>query len=217
MDMNPAAVDLQMSAPSCLLFDLGGVLVRNAVFDRLNALLPAPVAIDELKATLLASPAYRAFELGTTSPADFARDFVTELALGCTPADFIREFETWPEGFYPGATELLAELRGNYTIACLSNSNAIHWARFDGFREHFDVALSSHLLKLIKPDAACFRQALVACSAHAGEALFFDDAAVNVEAARECGIRSFHVRDFDELQITVQELGLLPSPDVREG
>lgn len=203
-----------MPIASCLLFDLGGVLVRNAVFDRLNALLPAPVAIDELKATLLVSPAYRAFELGMTSPADFAQALVSELALGCTPAAFLCEFATWPEGFYPGAIELLAELRKNYRIACLSNSNALHWARFDGFREHFDVSLSSHLLKLIKPDIACFRQALVACGTRASEVLFFDDAAVNVEAARSCGIQSFHVRDFDDLRLRVQELGLLPSPQV---
>lgn len=203
-----------MPVTSCLLFDLGGVLVRNAAFDRLNTLLPAPVAIDELKAMLLTSPAYRAFELGMTSPADFAQALVTELALGCTPADFLCEFKTWPQGFYPGAAELLAELRKNYRTACLSNSNALHWARFDGFREHFDVALSSHLLKLIKPDTACFQQALVECGTRASEVLFFDDAAVNVEAARSCGIQSFHVHDFDDMRRRVQQLGLLPSPPV---
>lgn len=201
-----------MSAISCLLFDLGGVLIRNAAFDRLNALLPVPMELDALKTRLLKSPSYRAFELGSTSPESFAESLVTELGLHCTPSDFLTEFETWPQGFYPGATELLAELRMTYKLACLSNSNVLHWARFGGFREYFDVALSSHLLRLIKPDFACFRQALVACEKAADEVLFFDDAALNVEAARACGIRSILVRDFDDVCVQVQTLGLLAHP-----
>jgi len=202
-----------MNTVSCLLFDLGGVLVRNAGYDRMNALLPAPLETDALKARLLTSPAYRAFELGQTTPETFARSLVAELELRCTPVEFLSEFAGWPEGFYPGASALLAQLRTRYKLACLSNSNALHWARFDGFRGHFDVTLSSHLLHLIKPDAACFRRALAECDCAADEVVFFDDAALNVEAAHACGIRSVLVRDFDDLQRTVQDMGLLPRAD----
>lgn len=146
------------------------------------------------------------------TPAEIGVRFIRRVCHRPEPGTgFLREFETWPEGFYPGAAKLLAELRKTYRIACVSNSNALHWARFGGFRDHFDVALSSDLLKLIKPDTPCFRQALVECETRANEVLFFDDAAVNVEAARSCGIQSFHVRDFDDLRLKVQELGLLPS------
>jgi putative hydrolase of the HAD superfamily len=194
---------------SCLLFDLGGVLIRNAGFERLNALLPAPLEAEALKARLLASPSFRAFELGESAPEPFAEALVSELCLSCSPEAFLAEFETWPQGFYPGATELLAQLRARYRLACLSNSNAIHWGRFSGFREHFDVALSSHLLGAIKPDAACFHKALGECGVTADEVLFFDDALVNVEAARACGIESLHVLGFSQVCSRVQELGLL--------
>lgn len=204
---------VQMTTISCILFDLGGVLVRNAAFDRLNALLPASMELDALKAKLLASPSFRAFELGNTTPEAFALSFVAELELRCTPVEFLEEFETWPEGFYRGAAELLAKLRTKYKLACLSNSNALHWARFGGFHGHFDVALSSHLLHLIKPDAACFRRALTECETAADEVLFFDDAIPNVEAARSCGIRAFHVRDFDDVRLKIEELGLLSPTD----
>lgn len=205
-----------MTTISCLLFDLGGVLIRNAAFDRLNALLPAPMELEALKTRLLKSPSYRAFELGNTPPESFAEALVAELGLRCTPSDFLAEFEAWPQGFYPGAIELLAKLRMKYKLACLSNSNVLHWARFGGFRDYFDVALSSHLLRLIKPDFACFQQALLECGKTPDEVLFFDDATLNVEAARACGIRSILVRDFDDVCVQVQELGLLaqaPQPD----
>jgi putative hydrolase of the HAD superfamily len=126
---------------------------------------------------------------------------------------FLDEFKSWPQGFYPGVTELLHQLRFKYKLACLSNSNSLHWARFDGFQEYFDVALSSHLLKVIKPDAACFRRVLLECESEPGEVLFFDDALVNVEAARACGIRSLHVRNFDEVKFKVNELRLLSPTD----
>ena len=202
-----------MPTISCLLFDLGGVLVRNVGFDRLNALLPAPLEAEALKAKLLRSPSFRAFELGDSAPETFAQSLVLELGLRCTPMEFLEEFRTWPQGFYPGATEFLAKLRLKYKLACLSNSNALHWARFGGFHEYFDVALSSHLLKVIKPDSACFHKALVECCVNSNEALFFDDALVNVEAARACGIRSLHVRNFDEVRIQVNQLRLLSPTD----
>ena len=200
-----------MRTPSLLLFDLGGVLVRNVGFERLNALLPAALDVETLKSQLLASPSFRAFELGLSAPEDFAESFVSELNLTCSPKEFLAEFEGWPQGFYPGATELLAKLRARYKLACLSNSNSIHWKRFNGFREHFDIALSSHILNLIKPDLNCFEKALECCGVKPEQVLFFDDAIANVKAARSCGIQALHVQNFDEVQIQVKTLALLPA------
>lgn len=53
-----------MQQPTVLLFDLGGVLVENVGFERLNALLPTPLPLEELKARWLASTAVRSFEVG---------------------------------------------------------------------------------------------------------------------------------------------------------
>lgn len=195
--------------PSLLLFDLGGVLVRNAGFARLNELMPAPLDLEVLKTRLLTSPAYRAFELGETDPPVFAQAIVSELELRCSPPDFITEFEAWVLGFYAGAEELLARLRHGYRTACLSNSNALHWNRFAGFTAYFDLAMSSHLLGTVKPDKACFEQALEICAVSPEQVLFFDDALLNVEAARACGLQALHVTDFEALQQEVERLGLL--------
>jgi len=67
-----------MRRPDVLLFDLGGVLVENVGFDRLNALLPKPMSIHELKGRWLASEAVRAFEVGACSSEMFASALVDE-------------------------------------------------------------------------------------------------------------------------------------------
>jgi HAD superfamily hydrolase (TIGR01509 family) len=186
--------------PKVLLFDLGGVLVENVGFEAFNALLPAPLPAEELKTRWLQSPAVRSFETGGRSAAAFAADVVAEYRLALTPEAFLEAFTWWPRGLYQGAGDLLTQLRRHYKVACLSNSNAIHWGRFGGFRDHFHVSLSSHLLGSVKPDEACFAAALRECDANAGDVAFFDDSLINVEAARKYGLRAFHVNGLPEVR-----------------
>jgi len=195
--------------PAVLLFDLGGVLLENVGFERFNALLPAPIPTEELKTRWLMSSAVRAFESGRCSAGVFARDVVAEWKLPLSPEDFLDAFTYWPVGLYPGAPELLAALRERYVVACLSNSNEVHWQRFDGFRGHFDVALSSHLIGEVKPDPQCFARALQACGATAGEVAFFDDSITNVAAARALGFASFHVDGLAEVRRLIADMGWL--------
>jgi putative hydrolase of the HAD superfamily len=191
---------LRTSQPKVLLFDLGGVLVENVGFERFNALLPAPMPTEELKTRWLNSPAVRSFETGSCSAAVFAAEVVREYLLPLTPEAFLEAFTWWPLGLYPGAAELLAQLRQRYTVACLSNSNPIHWQRFGGFSDHFHVSLSSHLLGTVKPDAACFAQAVHECNVDASDVVFFDDSITNVEGARKSGLRAFHVNGLAQVR-----------------
>ncbi len=189
-----------MQRPAVLIFDLGGVLIENVGFDRLNALLPSALPLEEIKARWLASSAVRSFEVGVSSADSFASAFVDEWGLAITPSAFIEAFSSWPKGFFPGAKALLSQLRGHYTLACLSNSNAIHWERFDGFQDQFEVSLSSHLLGEVKPDITCFARALQECGSPASQTAFFDDSPPNICAAREIGMQAFLVNGPQEVR-----------------
>lgn len=195
--------------PDVLLFDLGGVLVENVGFERLNALLPMSLPLEELKTRWLASTAVRSFEVGACSSDAFASALVEEWQLALSPRAFIEAFASWPKGLYPGAAELLSQLRSRYTLACLSNSNAIHWERFAGFHEQFQISLSSHLLGELKPDVACFARALQECNAEASRVAFFDDSLTNVTAARSLGMKAFHVNGLQEVRCTLEAEGWL--------
>lgn len=195
--------------PAVLLFDLGGVLVDNVGFERFNELLPTPIPIEDLKAKWLSSPTVRAFEAGHSTSDHFARNVVSEWRLPLGPGEFLEAFTYWPKGLYPGAAELLAKLRERYVVACLSNSNEIHWKRFDGFAEHFTYSCSSHILGEVKPDIQCFAKALRECATTAAEVAFFDDSLVNVMAARAFGIPAFHVNGLAEVRAALMAEGWL--------
>jgi glucose-1-phosphatase len=185
--------------PEVFLFDLGGVLIENAGFAAFQALHAEPrPSLPELKSRWLGSPSVRLFEVGGSTPEDFADAFVAEYPVGLTGAEFLDAFVGWPKSFYPGALDLVNRLRAGARVACLSNSNALHWARYAAILdEHFDVVLSSHLLGVLKPDAVCFERALAACEARAEEVVFFDDSEVNVTAAQAMGMRAFLVDGLD--------------------
>ena len=198
-----------MTSAPFLLFDLGGVLIENSGFEKVNALLPEAIGVDALKQRWLESSVVRSFELGQITPREFAEVLVATWALPWSVDEFIAEFVSWPRGFYAGAAGLLTELRQRHRIGCLSNSNELHWKKFDGLEGHFDVALSSHLIGVIKPDRECFERALSECGVEASEVLFFDDAIANVRAAKHLGMRAVHVNGFEELKLALRKEGVL--------
>ena len=187
--------------PTVLLFDLGGVLIENVGFHRFGELLPRPMELHEMKHGWLSSRAVRRFESGISSPADFATEVVSEWDIAITPENFLAQFRTWPQAASDDAVALIRELRTQYRVACLSNSNELHWDRSRPLVEQFDVAISSHLTGRLKPDEEAFLGALEECNVSAADVFFFDDSLPNVEAGRTVGIRSFHVEGLTQLKV----------------
>jgi len=194
-----------------ILFDLGGVLVENATFDALDALLPVALDRDSLHDRWLHSPAVRDFELGRTSTDDFGIRFVEEWGIDMTPHELIERFSTWPRGPYPEAESLVARLRKSHQVSCLSNCNEIHWARFEDLLGWFDSTHSSHLLGAVKPDPQVFYAVLRASGLEAGEVHFLDDSATNVRAAERLGMHAFRVDGVRGAERILQSEGLLGS------
>ena len=190
-----------------LIFDLGGVLVANDMFDELQKLLERDVSKSELKSKWLASPAVREFELGLSSASAFAEAIVLEFGLSIRPSDFITAFTGWPKGFYAGATELLDTLRHDYSIGCLSNSNEIHWT--SQFKSHFDYSYSSHLLARIKPDVDVFQFVTTDIGCQPCDIMFFDDSSANVDAANSFGWDSYLTDGYVELRRVLKDLDLI--------
>ena len=199
-----------MCDPSLLLFDLGGVLIENSTFKRLNHLMGEPKDFVALKHLWLTSPSVRRFELGDGSPYEFAVSFIAEWSICLSPEAFLEEFYSWPSDFYPEARNTLHSLRQKYRVGCLSNSNVLHWEKFGGFKDDFDIAISSHQLGAIKPDNEAFLKALETCSAKPSEVYFFDDSTANICAAKSLGIKSFHVDGFDSLLNVLREEKIFP-------
>ncbi len=196
--------------PSVLLFDIGGVLVENAGFEELRRMCPEISGDPELRLRWLGSPSVMAFERGRISPTEFAKQFVDEWRLPLSPDAFLGEFESWPRGLFPGAADLLDALRPHYRLACLTNSNEVHWAARPGLRALFHEIFSSHELGLVKPEPEVFQHVLEHLSVEPDRVAFFDDSPPNVEAAAAAGMRAHQVVGLGELRGALERLGLLP-------
>lgn len=188
-----------------LLFDLGGVLIRNDMFAQLQQLMGTSESEAVIKSKWLASPAVRDFELGRCTPDQFSTSIVEEFQLQTTPAAFLDAFAGWPKGFYAGAPDLLVQLRKKSPVGCLSNSNELHWT--DQLTSHFDHAYSSHQLQRIKPDPDVFDFVTTDVGVKPHQIVFFDDSQPNVDAALAFGWEAHLTVGFSELNQVLRTLG----------
>lgn len=191
------------------MFDLGGVIVRWVGLDALASLsgLSREAVIEKLDG----SDTFRAFERGHCSSSDFLKNAIDIFELNIEPGAFSPLWNSWVEAAYDGAYEKLDQLKSSFTVACLSNTNQLHWDYLenrDHISSHFDVALASHHIHAAKPDLECYNLALKHIGAKAEDVWFFDDTLVNVEAARRCGITSYHVDRNIGIMPLLAELGL---------
>jgi len=198
-----------MTKRPILLFDLGGVLVENMVFERLGSVLDDRCGEDSIQERWLRSVAVRSFELGRISAAAFARQFVTEWHVPLTPEAFLMQFATWVKGPYDGAQATIERLRARHHVGCLSNCNELHWAQLRDFLGSFDSTFSSHLLGEIKPDERAFQKVMNELHVEQNQVCFFDDSPSNVRAAQTLGIEAYLVRGLGDAQRVLRSRGFL--------
>lgn len=123
-----------------------------------------------------------------------------------------RYLELMP-GIIEGSVQILKELKDNGTrINALTNWAAdkfqIARKKYD-FLSLFDDVVVSGEVGMIKPDPAIFRLALDRMQTNAGNVLFIDDHAPNVEAAAALGFMTHQFSGPDELREVLAKHGLL--------
>ena len=110
----------------------------------------------------------------------------------------------------------LGQLRqGGIKTGLLSN---MHPAMISHLRENFDwldlfdFKTFSAEVRLIKPDAAIYEHTLRGLGVKPEETLFVDDREINVQAARELGIRAVRYQSIEQLreELEAMEFSILP-------
>jgi HAD superfamily hydrolase (TIGR01509 family) len=201
-----------MATPRVLLFDLGGVLVDVANLRELPALLPEPMQPEALRRKWVSSPAIGRFECGQCSKEAFATEFSREWGLALAPGDFLERFASWVVAPYPGTGQLLAELDGRFTLACLSNTNAVHWEKVLGMQDLRPVLerpFLSYAMGAMKPSPAVYARVVRELECAPGEIAFFDDGPENVDGAARAGLSAHLTVGPDRLRQVLAGLGLL--------
>ncbi len=184
------------TAYDIVVFDLGGVLVQIAQSwaEALQLAGLAPHrgrtgdAFDRARVAL-----GEAYQLGALTSAEYQRRLAAASGGAYVPADIALILDAWSGLEYDGVGAVVDAVESaGATTGALSNTNPAHWARLDGTAEYPTVARlryrhASHLLGVAKPDPRIFEAFSAAVRVPPGRTLFFDDAPVNVEAARRSG------------------------------
>jgi glucose-1-phosphatase len=197
-----------------VLFDLGGVLIDLGGVIPMKAL--ADIDTDaEMWERWLSCRWVRSFERGECTADEFAAGVVEDWALSVEPAEFLESFLVWPGQTFAGADQLVADVREQVPVGCLSNTNSLHWehhfARWP-IVDSFDYRFLSFELGIVKPDRELFDHIAEQLPAPRDRVLFLDDNIINIDAAVAAGFVGRHARGVDEARSALVEIGLLSPP-----
>lgn len=197
----------------CVVFDLGGVLVELGGVRDFGDMIGEPDD-ERVWARWLGSSWVRDYERGFCSSDAFARGMIEQFELDGTSDEFIERFRAWPRGLFDGAYRLVETLASTVRVACLSNTNEIHWSRqADALRlaELFPTRFLSHELGLIKPDRDIYDYVADRLEIEVSSILFLDDNQLNVDAARDTGWQAARVQGPRAARECLEQHGLTGS------
>jgi len=187
----------------CVVFDVGGVLVELTGAARLLEWTePKYRTESELYEAWICSPAVQHFECGHCSAKDFSAAIVREFELPVSDEVFIDEFEKWPNGLFKGAKPLLERVKGVIPIACLSNTNDVHWPNqkdAEYLNDIFDHMFLSYQMGMVKPDQRIFTSMIDALDVPPHQILFLDDNQICVDAGKRAGLTSHLAKGIDQV------------------
>jgi putative hydrolase of the HAD superfamily len=189
---------------SALFWDMGGVILTNAWDRSARRRAAEKYQLDwedfEDRHELL----LHAFETGEASLEEYLNRVVFYRQRPFTR----EEFKAFLFEQSKPCSEALALLGGvaaqkKYLLAALNNESLeLNHYRIEKFRlrNYFEVFLSSCYLGVRKPGADIYRLALHITQREPGECLFIDDRSLNLECARELGMRTIHFQNSNQLR-----------------
>jgi len=196
--------DGKLSEQICFLFDLGGVLVRLEDPERALAWSGGELDLSQIAALWQGkSDLIVRFETGACEPEEFGAAIINEFNLTCTTEELLREFQQYVIDPYPGARQIVREMRSHGLTACFSNTNCLHWQQMKErmkLFDAFDYLFPSHLIKMRKPEPQAYRLVIEKIGLNPEKIYFFDDTRINIEIAREFGINAYQVEGVAQLR-----------------
>lgn len=189
-----------MAAPGrsirAVVFDMGGIIEPSAD-DEVVAALARRLELSPAELRARRAGYAHALTVGRRT----LRDFYAGLGAGDPDALVAHHLAVYGDAtarLDPDVLGLIETLRGEYLVACLSNTE-VEVARFNHARGRFrifDRAFLSTELGLAKPERAIFERVLTELGCRPAEVVFTDDRADNVASAAAAGLHAIHYHDF---------------------
>lgn len=195
-----------------IIFDIGRVLVRVDVARAMQGLASgSPLSPTELWSAIEKDPRWPDWQEGRIAPQDWYLHLAQRLGGRLTFKQFT---EVWNRALDPTPIQddaFLEKLSKRYRLALLSNTDPIHVRHLEGtygFFGFFPARVYSCAVGISKPNPLIYREALRAVQVRAEEALYIDDIAAYVEAAKRLGMRGIQFQSSAQLTVDLESLGV---------
>ena len=183
------------------IFDMGNVIIDidfKRVLGVWSHLSGTPLAT--LTERFKMGEVFQQHERGEISDEQFAADLCNEMGIALSFEQFSAGWHAVFVGLRPEVITLFQKLREEgHRVVVLSNTNRLH---LDFWPQHYpeieantDAMYLSQNLGMRKPEPEIFQHVLEKEGFTADQAVFFDDVAENIEAARNAGIEAVWVED----------------------
>jgi putative hydrolase of the HAD superfamily len=169
-----------------LLFDLGAVVLNLDQEKTLRAFKRLGADLDLLNAE---STLFTDFEVGKVSAEYFVHTLQTKLKGNASKEEVITAWNAMLLDLPKFRIDMLNELKKDYRIFLLSNTNSIHIEAVyqehgkDVFNEVFEKCYLSHEIGHRKPHVECYKFVVEDAKINASETVFIDDNKANIKGA----------------------------------
>jgi putative hydrolase of the HAD superfamily len=194
-----------------IIFDIGRVLIRIDVSRSMTGMASGlSLSPEELWSVIEKDPRWKDWQEGRISARDWHLHMKQRFGGSVTFEQFT---EAWNMVLHPEpihGKELFEKLSKNYRLALLSNTDPVHVAHMESrydFFAYFSARVYSCTVGATKPNPLIYREALRACRVRAEEAVYIDDIAAYVDAARRLGMTGIQFQSAGQLALALQELG----------
>jgi glucose-1-phosphatase len=189
-----------------IIFDFGGVIIPVDPMAFAGGLISLGCTdVLSLHEFFLKEQVYMRFEKGELSPEEFRMLLRRRLNRMVSDAEIDQAWNLILGEIPAHRVTFLESLKSGYRTFLLSNTNKIHYDRYqDQFRKTygypslddlFEKAYYSFQLGLYKPDPAIFEFVINDSGVKPEETLFIDDYQVNIEAADKLRLQTIHLTD----------------------
>jgi putative hydrolase of the HAD superfamily len=197
-----------------IIFDIGRVLIRIDVGRAMKGMASGlPLSPEELWSAIENDPRWKDWQEGRISARDWHLYMQRRFGGSATFEEFTDKWNLVldPEPIHD--KEFFEMLSKKYRLALLSNTDPIHVAHMEKRYEFFSyfpasARLYSCSVGASKPSPIIYREALQACRVRAEEAVYVDDIAAYVEAAKQLGMSGIRFESAEQLVTSLRELGL---------
>lgn len=202
-----------MSKINTLIFDIGNVLVDFCWQDAIGRMKLDENIAKRLVDATIKSQTWNEFDRGILSEEELTEEFISnDPDIKDIILLFLSDYYKYIVKQYDYANEWIDSfIKKGYKVYFLSNfSERGHrvFAEDLNFLEKGDGAVLSYKVKLIKPDTAIYQLLIDMYDISPDEAVFIDDTAVNVLAAKSVGLNAITFTDREAVIEELKKMGV---------